>query len=273
MLPDGSPASLAEAIGVVAPSLAGLPVEMRPPTGDDDPMWASSTAIVGGAYVAKFAWSPPAARRLAHEIAVLTALAGDRCIPSLVAAAPDPALLITRRVAGESLYAAAPPGTAGRQLASFLAALHHPGTRARVEAVTGPLPEAADGSQHPVPTRVLRSRLDGVSALCDWIDETLAPPRPPVLVHADLHGDNQVWSGGRLRLVVDFETVALAEPEYELRALPGTAVFAEVVRHYESLTGRRVDLARVRAWHIRTALHDALWRGEPANGRPDLRLS
>lgn len=271
MLPDGSPASLAEAIRVVAPSLAGLPLEMRPPTGDEDPMWASSTAIAGGAYVVKFAWSPPAARRLAHEIRVLTALAGDRCIPTLVAAAPDPALLVTRRVPGESLYAAASlTADAGRQLASFLADLHHPATRARVEAVTGPLPDAAEGSQHPVPTRELRSRLDGVSSLCDRIDETLASPRPPVLVHADLHGDNQVWSGGRLRLVVDFETVALAEPEYELRALPGTPVFAGVVRHYERLTGRRVDRERVRAWHMWTALHDKLWRSAAVDGRSEM---
>jgi hypothetical protein len=37
---------------------------------------------------------------------------------------------------------------------------------------------------------------------------------------ADLHGDDQVWDGDQLRLVVDFETVAAAEPERELRAFP-----------------------------------------------------
>jgi hypothetical protein len=61
----------------------------------------------------------------------------------------------------------------------------------------------------------------------EWADTTLALPRPSVLVHADLHGDNQVWTHDKLRLVVDFETASAAEPEY-----------------------------------LRTALGDALWRSE-----------
>jgi aminoglycoside phosphotransferase (APT) family kinase protein len=48
-------------------------------------------------------------------------------------------------------------------------------------------------------------------AWCDWADATLADLHPTVLVHADLHGDNQVWKHDRLRLVVDFETASVAE--------------------------------------------------------------
>jgi len=42
---------------------------------------------------------------------------------------------------------------------------------------------------------------------------------------------------------------------------------------YVSLTGRTIDLERIMAWHIRTALGDALWRSEagvplPGGGTP-----
>ena len=57
---------------------------------------------------------------------------------------------------------------------------------------------------------------------CDWAVAALASPGPAVLVHGDLHGDNQVWDHDELRLVMDFETVGAAEPEYDLRAISGT---------------------------------------------------
>ena len=44
----------------------------------------------------------------------------------------------------------------------------------------------------------------------------LAAAGPAVLVH----GDNQVWEAGTLRLVVDLETAGAAEPEYGLRHYP-----------------------------------------------------
>jgi aminoglycoside phosphotransferase (APT) family kinase protein len=59
---------------------------------------------------------------------------------------------------------------------------------------------------------------------CDWADAVLASPGPAVLVHGDLHGDNQVWDHDKLRLVVDLETAGAAEPEYDLRTLPGPAM-------------------------------------------------
>jgi Ser/Thr protein kinase RdoA (MazF antagonist) len=48
---------------------------------------------------------------------------------------------------------------------------------------------------------------------CDWADAILAAPAPAILVHGDLHGDNQVWDHDELRLVVDFATAGTAEPE------------------------------------------------------------
>ena len=56
----------------------------------------------------------------------------------------------------------------------------------------------------------------------DWADTVLARQRPAVLVHGDLHGDNQVWCHDQVRLVVDFGTADAAEPEYDLRTFPGT---------------------------------------------------
>jgi aminoglycoside phosphotransferase (APT) family kinase protein len=103
---------------------------------------------------------------------------------------------------------------------------------------------------------------------CDWADAVLAAPGPAVLVHGDLHGDNQVWEGGTLRLVVDLETAGAAEPEYDLRLFPGpdmgpgVELLTAVMRHYQQITGRHLSADRVMAWHLRTALGDALWRSE-----------
>jgi phosphotransferase family enzyme len=103
---------------------------------------------------------------------------------------------------------------------------------------------------------------------CDWADAALASPAPAVLVHGDLHGDNQVWDHDELRLVVDFATVGAAEPEYELRAFPGPGMgpgvelLTAVMRHYQQATGRQLSAGRVMAWHLRQALGDALWHSE-----------
>ena len=96
----------------------------------------------------------------------------------------------------------------------------------------------------------------------------LGSPGPAVLVHGDLHGDNQVWDRGELRLVVDFENIGAAEPEYELRGFPGPGMgpglelLTAIMRHYQQVTGRQLSPARVMAWHLRQALGDVLWRSE-----------
>jgi aminoglycoside phosphotransferase (APT) family kinase protein len=228
----------------------------------------------------KFAWSRPAALRLAHEIGVLTALAGEPRVPFLpevVASSTDPVLLITRLVPGVSLFeviSSIDPDRAGQQLAGFLAALHHPSARQRAEAVAGTL----TGAQlPPAMTRTLRERFgtwarpdqrQAIMRWCDWADAVLASPGPAVLVHGDLHGDNQVWDHGELQLVVDLETAGAAEPEYDLRLFPGpdmgpgVELLTAVMRHYQQITGRHLSTDRVMAWHLRTALGDALWRSE-----------
>jgi len=227
----------------------------------------------------KFAWSRPAALRLAHEIGVLSALAREPRVPLLpevVASSTDPVLLITRLVPGASLFeviSSIDPDRVGQQLACFLAALHQPSARQRAEAVAGTL----TGAQlPPATTRTLRERFGRwtrpdqhpvIRRWCDWCDAVLASPGPSVLVHGDLHGNNQVWDDGKLRLVVDLETAGVAEPEYDLRLFPGPDMgpgveLTAVMRHYEQITGRHLSTDRVMAWHLRTVLGEALWRSE-----------
>ena len=163
---------------------------------------------------------------------------------------------------------------AGQQLARFLAALHSPASRERTEAVIGRL---CGAYVPPATARVLRDRSGTwirpdqhrtVSCWCDWADAVLASPGPAVLVHGDLHGDNQVWDHGELRLVVDFESVGAVEPEYDLRTFPGPGMgpgvelLAAVMRYYQQITGHQLSVDRVMAWHLRNALGDALWRSE-----------
>ena len=280
-LAECSAAALREALRVVAPELSGCSLTVPEPTvAKADPLWHSSSAIVGERFIAKFAWSRPAAFRLANEIGVLTALAREPCVPFLpevVASSTDPLLLVTRLVPGESLFEVVDSidrDGAGRQLAWFLAALHQPSARERAEAAVGQL----SGAQlPPATTKVLRDRFgrwvrpdqhQTVMRWCDWADAALASPGPAVLVHGDLHGDNQVWDDEELRLVVDFETIGVAEPEYDLRIFPGPGMgpgvelLTAIMRHYQQVTGRQLSADRVMAWHLRTALGDALWRSE-----------
>jgi len=136
-LAECSIAAFREALQAVAPELSGCPVTVPvpDPAAKADPLWWSSSAALGDLFVGKFAWSRPAALRLANEIGVLTALAAAPTVPYLpevVATSTDPLLLITRRVPGASLFEVVDSidrDRAGKQLASFLAALHHPVAR------------------------------------------------------------------------------------------------------------------------------------------------
>ena len=117
---------------------------------------------------------------------------------------------------------------------------------------------------------------DRVVNWCDWADQALAAPGRAVLVHGDFHGDNHLWDREslRLRLVVDWETAGIGEPEFDLRCLPGdcgTELFTATVADYERVSGTTVNMDRIMAWHLRTVLGDALWRAESGVALPDNR--
>ena len=288
-LAECSVEALRAALGAVAPELSGYPVAVPGPAGKQDPLWHSGCVPVGDRFFVKFAWSRPAALRLAREIGVLAALGREPKVPFLpevVVGSMDPLLLITRRVPGTSLFEVAgsvDPDQAARQLVRFLAALHDPATRRRAEEAVGTLtgPELP-----PRTTSILRDRLgtwirpdqrQAVVRWCDWADIVLGSPGPAVLAHGDFHGNNQVWERGELRLVLDFENVGAAEPEYELRGVPGPGMgpgvelLTAIMRHYQQATGRELSSARVMAWHLRHALNDMVWRSEAGLPLPDHR--
>jgi aminoglycoside phosphotransferase (APT) family kinase protein len=141
---------------------------------------------------------------------------------------------------------------------------------AAVPGLVEPQPQATTAAiRARLPAFLDEPRARLALAWCDWCDDVLAaPPSRQILVHGDLHGYNQVWdrSVWRLRLVADFEVSGPADPEYDLRYLPPLEPTLGLVRgiadRYAALTGRPVDLRRVMAWQIRTALGDALWRSE-----------
>jgi aminoglycoside phosphotransferase (APT) family kinase protein len=281
-LADPSEMSVHHALAAAAPGLAGTRIELQPDIPTSNPEWSSSTAIVDGSFLLKFAWSEPAATRVLREARLLETLArvSDLPVPRLVGTSEEPVAFVTRLIAGTPLsfedlrIAVRGDGDAvAEQLAAFLAGLHEPlvleAARAAVRLAT-PLPQGrTDSIRARLPRFLDRRRAHLVLGWCDWVDDVLGRPAPrPVLVHGDLHGYNQVWrrSPWALRLVADFEVAGPADPEYDFRYFPSQEPNVGLVRaiqhRYMSLTGRTIDMDRVMAWHIRTALGDALWRSE-----------
>jgi len=225
-----------------------------------DPRWAVGHARIGDRLVAKFALSDHTATRIARETRILRRLHGRLPIPEVVVASDDPVFLGTRKVAGEPLH----DGThAATDLARFLGALHDP-------AILELAGDEGPAAEPQATTAALRARLPPlvradqralIARWCDWVDRTLASPREPVFVHGDLHGHNQIWRSGRLRLVADFDAAGQAEPEYDLRyllGLGGPTLLREVIARYP----RPLSVDRALAWSVRTLLGDALWRTE-----------
>jgi aminoglycoside phosphotransferase (APT) family kinase protein len=291
---DPSEAELRAALGRVVPELAHESIALRAEAKRGDPTWHSGSAVIGGAFVAKFAWSRVAAGRTHREGQMLLALrsaAPHLQLPEVVAVSTDPVLIVTRVVPGTPLTGAgiatlddAGSDRVAADLAAFLAGLHDPSVLDEVRQaapVVAPEPQADTTSLRERFGRwVTAKQRDAVIGWCDWVDAVLADPGPSeVLVHGDLHGHNQVWDlkAPALRAVVDFDISGARDAEFDLRYLPsqapGSDLFAAVVRHYREESGRDLDLDRVMAWHIRTVLGDALWRSEagvalPGGGDP-----
>jgi aminoglycoside phosphotransferase (APT) family kinase protein len=281
-LTEGSVEVVRAAVGVVAPELAGEAIVMAPRHGGDPPLYWRGTARVGERFVAKFAWSAEAAVGVARELSVLPLLrqlAPSIPVPEVVFASRDPLLFITRYVPGVpggSPYADdTSRSTIPEQLAEVLATLHVPVLKDLVEghgvvmdetrpqATTGALRERFIG---PI---VGGTRAHRILTWCDWIDDIQSrPATETTVVHGDLHAHNMVVSedGERLLLVADFENVALGDPHYDFRYLVSIRRdldwFNACRDAYQRLSGRQLEVERILAWHILTALGDALWRTE-----------
>jgi len=271
-----------QAVAAAVPGLADATVDVSPDLASSEPEWSAATAIVGGSFVVKFAWSEVAARRVQREARVLAALADlvpRLPTPRIEGWSDDPVAFVTRLVAGRPLHFPArisdrERASVASQLAFFLVALHEGSVlenlRDRVPGLVPPRPQGATPAlRERLPRFLDARRAELMLTWCDWVDDVLAEPSSSeAFVHGDLHGFNQVWDESRwtMRLIADFEVAAPAEPEYDLRYFPPmepTLRFVEEVRdRYEALGGRALNMSRIMAWHIRTALGDALWRSE-----------
>ena len=272
-----------------APHLAGLPMRINVWHAQSNPLWWSSSAVVDGRFVAKFAWSEVRAIRLWREEMILQrlrTLEPSLPTPELVVLNKDPALVATRRVTGlpltwewaSGLSSGETTEVAG-QLAAFLVRLHGVDTASVVGDLPDVLPTAqadTDRLRARFPRLVDQRRAASVMAWCDWVDRVLdgGPPLPEVLVHGDLHAYNQVWdlASASLLVIVDFEESGVADRHFDLRYLPSNARGPELVlavmAAYERLSGQPLAIERIMAWHILTALGDALWRTEAGVALP-----
>ena len=281
-LAECSEAEVRRALGAAMPGLAVEQLGIRPRIPQPNPLYWSASATVDDRLVVKFAWSHVRAVRLHREgllLGRLAARAPALRLPALVALHADPVVLVTEQLAGEPLSGDAGRDLLGprlqcvaRELADFLVTLH---ALPAAEVLSG-LPEVTPTAQSD--TAVLRARYgglvdDGRAALvlrwCDWIDGVLDGNGPDdVLVHGDLHGHNQLWdlATGALVAVLDLEECGARDPHFDLRYLPGiwssNELLLAVVEGYRQRSGTALSLERIMAWHVLTALGDALWRTE-----------
>jgi aminoglycoside phosphotransferase (APT) family kinase protein len=293
-LAERSEAALRAALRDVRPDLASERLELPPHLTGSHPDWHRNAAACGDDHLVKFAWSEPAARKLWHEAQVMAALAQVRPalrVPVVESVSSDPALLVTRRLPGGPIWPADISAMSrprmvelAAQIADLLASLHAPHVQAAVSSVVAlppPVPQATtDALRSRLGAFVDERRMAKVRAWCDWVDDVLSVPGPAVFLHGDFAGHNLLWPRGSTTIVgvVDFEEASIGDFHYDLRYLPSQIMtldlLHEIVDAYAERTGRPVDLARVMAWHVRTALGDTLWRSKahielPSGGTPD----
>lgn len=288
-LADGSAHEVRRAVATALPHVPEAHIRaaaLVPRIAQTDPRYHVATLLVDDEHVVKVAWSRVRAERLHREAELLGRLAVAAPalpVPEVVAVTDDPVVLVTRRVVG------VPLGWGGRtdlvsrhlprvadQLAAALVALHGspPTVLDGLLVVTPTAQGAPDRLRARYGRLVDPVRARRVEGWCDRVEGVLAAPAEPVVVHGDLHGHNQVWDPLAVRLVavLDLEECGLADPAFDLRYLPGTggscALLRAVADRYRRRTDRALDLERVMAWHVLTALGDALWRTEAGVALP-----
>jgi aminoglycoside phosphotransferase (APT) family kinase protein len=289
-LEDPTEASLRTALSVAVPRLAGLPLRINPALMSSNPLWWSSTAVIDEAFVVKFAWSEQRALRLWREGVILQRLrtmVPPLAIPHVVALSAQPALVVTRMVAGAPLdgdwvwdLSGARAERIGRQLALFLVDLHGASADDVLRGLVAVEPTPQAGTtllRRRFPKLVDEQRSSSVLRWCTWVDEVLgdrSTAPEDVLVHGDLHSYNQLWdpTASALVAVLDFEESGLRDPHFDFRYLPGTVSSTDLLiatmQSYQQLCGRRLSIERVMAWNVLTVLGDALWRTEAGVALP-----
>jgi aminoglycoside phosphotransferase (APT) family kinase protein len=245
------------------PDLAGLPLRSLAHG------WDNESYRLGDDLVVRLPRRAAAAELIVHEQRWLGELAGGLPLPipapvrvGLPALGYPWAWSIVPWLSGAP-WETAPPvdaAAAGRQLGSFLDALHRPAP-----------PTAPHNPFRGVPLVDRAERFDnGVFALGDRIDArrcravfaelaaAAAWDGPPVWLHGDLHPLNVLVGGGRPSAVVDFGDICAGDPATDLAV--AWMVLAAADRHAFRLAAgaeRPVDDAtwqRSRAWALALAI-------------------
>ncbi len=234
-----------------------------------------------GDYVVKFAWSDSAREILLQQGRLLAALPELRVpIPRPIAIAEDPPLLVYRKLPGNALPWTAEVWTdarrvktIGHQLGELLAEVHAPRVLAAIESaglrLRAPSPQSTPESlrQRMFPMLDAR-RAELAEGLVTAVAARLRLSSARVFLQGDFHGHNLLVSDDSSHVIglLDFEESGAGDRAYDFRYLPALGptldlLFA-VMQSYARVSGERVDLWRVLAWHVLTDLGDALWRTE-----------
>ena len=207
------------------PEWAHLPVHHVPSTGTDIALYR-----LGDDLVVRLPLRPSSTRRIDRIARWLPVLA-----PHLPLAVPAPAATVEPSdhfpwawsimswVDGVDAATLRPdPRHAVDDLAGFIAALH------AVDGTGGPVPSAADlGRGVPLATRdhetrrwIERARgmVDVRAVTAVWEDALWAPAwdGPPVWLHGDLASGNLLVRDDRISAVIDWATVGLGDPAFDL---------------------------------------------------------
>jgi aminoglycoside phosphotransferase (APT) family kinase protein len=217
--PGPDAAAVARLLAAQVPALAGLPVAPFGPGGTENALWR-----IGEGAVARFPRTAAAAGRTRREIAWLPRLpALPLDAPSLIAAGRPgegwdrPWAVLTLLPGADAL--AAPPAALTPALAALIGVL-------RAAPVPRGLPRAGPGRLGPASLALARRMAarfrpdegdpDRLLGLISAAARLPAHAGPPVWSHGDLHPLNLLVRGGSLSAVIDWGTLAAADPARDL---------------------------------------------------------
>lgn len=232
--------------------------------------FGSTVVETSDGIIVRVARTAVAARGHAVEAAVLPGLA-----PMLPAAVPVPAYFRPpgaqlpfgaigyRRLPGKPCRPATATETTGRELGTFLAALHHVEAR-KFPAMPGPdkvwqhWHNLRKDTELALPGRMTKSEIQRISR---WWDQFLADQRmqhyQPAIRHGDLwYGNLLIRPDGAISAVLDWEVVAIADPAQDLALTRylGPSFTQTVLDAYRSRGGaydREIQYRIERHWELR----------------------
>jgi aminoglycoside phosphotransferase (APT) family kinase protein len=289
-----------------ADATARLLAHLRDAAGDPTATWAEPPAALAGGYETRTyalrlatrvaGWSEPLVLRLLpaaadpawleREHAVLRWLESrDFPAPRVLATSTDARIvggpfLVMEKLAGTDMVTDLVP----RRLFALtptLASLH-----ARLHALDpaglGVMLPRVEDLVASLRARSAQARLDGLEPALAWLETQRPTPRELVVCHGDFHPRNVLMQDGRVRGVIDWSLVLLADPAYDvgsarvilayapsdlpralaplLSAFQRAVVAPRFVRQYRAL--RPLDAGALRYYESLRAFRSLVWAGE-----------